>query len=173
MFLLSTPRDGNFTSADYQIMVRSDRWKLVEIYGSDDAPDGREGMLFDLKNDPSEIKNLWDSPDHLQIRSELREALLEWRVETGRIAAGFFSVADNQKPSLQHISPTSRHLTFPFPLLIFSREFSIPTLFARRCCHCSADFAAPAQASSQGSCRVQFADVSGKISGAPHPPHPY
>lgn len=85
------PRDGNFTTADYQVMVRSDRWKLVEIYGSDDIEDGREGMLFDLENDPREVENLWSDPGHATVRNELREALLEWRIETGSAASKTFA----------------------------------------------------------------------------------
>jgi arylsulfatase A-like enzyme len=85
------PRDGNFTTADYQIMVRSDRWKLVEIYGSDDAEGGNEGMLFDLENDPREVVNLWSDPEHFEVRTELREVLLQWRIETGSCASKTFA----------------------------------------------------------------------------------
>ena len=85
------PRDGNFTTADYQIMVRSDCWKLVEIYGSDDAEGGNEGMLFDLENDPREVVNLWSDPEHFEVRTELREVLLQWRIETGSCASKTFA----------------------------------------------------------------------------------
>jgi arylsulfatase A-like enzyme len=85
------PRDGNFTGADYQVMVRSERWKLVEIYGSDGVEGGREGMLFDLEADPLEKRNLWADPDHAATREELREELLAWRVETGSVASKTFS----------------------------------------------------------------------------------
>lgn len=85
------PRDGNFTTADYQVMVRSERWKLVEIYGSDEVEGGREGMLFDLENDPAEKENLWGSPDHHRIREDLRDALLTWRIGTGSGASKTFA----------------------------------------------------------------------------------
>lgn len=85
------PRDGNFTTADYQVMVRSEKWKLVEIYGSDGVEGGREGMLFDLGNDPMELRNLYGDEDHAAIRTGLREALLEWRIRTGGEASGVFA----------------------------------------------------------------------------------
>jgi arylsulfatase A-like enzyme len=85
------PRDGNFTTADYQVMVRSERWKLVEIYGSDGVDGGREGLLFDLENDPFELINLWGDTDHANIREELREELLSWRVESGHEASKTFA----------------------------------------------------------------------------------
>lgn len=85
------PRDGNFTTADYQVMVRSERWKLVEIYGSDEVEGGREGMLFDLESDPGECQNLWGDPAFATKREELREALLAWRIETGSDASKTFA----------------------------------------------------------------------------------
>ncbi|MEM1443650.1 MAG: sulfatase-like hydrolase/transferase [Verrucomicrobiota bacterium] len=85
------PRDGNFTTADYQVMVRSERWKLVEIYESDGVEGGREGLLIDLAEDPREMKNLYESSDHAEVREELREALLQWRVDTGRNASKTFA----------------------------------------------------------------------------------
>ncbi len=85
------PRDGNFTTADYQVMVRSKRWKLVEIYGSDDVEGGREAMLFDLENDPMELTNLWSGAGHSEIREKLRDQLLSWRVESGREASKTFA----------------------------------------------------------------------------------
>jgi arylsulfatase A-like enzyme len=85
------PRDGNFTTADYQVMVRSQRWKLVEIYGSDGVDGGREGLLFDLENDPLELTNLWSDADYADIREELRDELLSWRVESGQKASKTFA----------------------------------------------------------------------------------
>ena len=89
MVFAEHPRDGNFTTADYQVMARSKEWKLVEIYGSDQIEGGREGMLFNLTDDPPEENNLYTSPDHKTIRTELREALLDWRIETGKSAGQF------------------------------------------------------------------------------------
>ena len=72
-------------------MVRSKRWKLVEIYGSDDVEGGREAMLFDLENDPMELTNLWSGAGYSEIREKLRDQLLSWRVESGREASKTFA----------------------------------------------------------------------------------
>ena len=34
------------------------------------------GELYDIVNDPNETQNLWDSPDHQQIRADLSERLI-------------------------------------------------------------------------------------------------
>ena len=76
------PRDGNFTTADFQTMVRSKDWKLVHIIGSDAIDGGTEGQLFDLKNDPGEQTNLWGNPAHEEKKRELMDVLLEWRLRS-------------------------------------------------------------------------------------------
>ncbi|MCB1230558.1 MAG: sulfatase-like hydrolase/transferase [Verrucomicrobiae bacterium] len=83
------PRDGNFTTADYQVMVRTPDWKLVRIDGSDALDGGTEGLLFDLSNDPGEQRNLWNDPDAVAMKAELMERLLAWRLETGRQSAAW------------------------------------------------------------------------------------
>ncbi|MFT5469853.1 MAG: arylsulfatase [Verrucomicrobiales bacterium] len=85
------PRDGNFTTADFQCMVRSRDWKLVYILGSDALDGENEGMLFDLRADPGEQTNLWNDPDHAATRQQLLEVLLEWRLRTGVEAASWAS----------------------------------------------------------------------------------
>ena len=76
-------RDGNFTTADYQVMVRTADWKLVHIIGSDALDGGSEGQLFDLNADPGEQANLWGDPDHAAVKQALMEKLLEWRLRSG------------------------------------------------------------------------------------------
>lgn len=49
-------------------MLRTSRWKLTEY--ADDI-----GELYDLENDPNEIKNLYADSEHLKIRSELQQRL--------------------------------------------------------------------------------------------------
>lgn len=58
-------------------MVRNQDWKLVHFL---DEP---WGQLFDLKNDPQEIRNLWDDPDHIDKKRELLAVLREWRIRSG------------------------------------------------------------------------------------------
>jgi hypothetical protein len=39
--------------------------------------------LYDLKNDPYEVKNLANDPDHRKRLSKMRKALTQWQWETG------------------------------------------------------------------------------------------
>lgn len=45
--------------------LRDEDWRIT-MYGGEDW-----GELYDLRNDPNETHNLWDSPDHQEIRAEL------------------------------------------------------------------------------------------------------
>jgi arylsulfatase A-like enzyme len=69
--------DTNLTGTRMESMVRSERWKLVHFLGED------AGQLFDLENDPKELRNLWDDPDHAETKREMREVLFNWRLESG------------------------------------------------------------------------------------------
>jgi arylsulfatase A-like enzyme len=60
-------------------MVRDERWKLYEFH-----VDGqRHTLLFDLKNDPEELKNLADDPSHAEIRVKLEQQLAAERAAFG------------------------------------------------------------------------------------------
>ena len=39
------------------------RWKLIKFYGRD-VPDGEQWELYDLENDPSEMKNIYSNPEY-------------------------------------------------------------------------------------------------------------
>ena len=54
----------------------TDRYRLTAYSGQ------TYGELFDLQEDPQELRNLWDEPDHRAIRDELRLALLDKIMET-------------------------------------------------------------------------------------------
>jgi arylsulfatase A-like enzyme len=70
-------RDGILQSTEFMTMVRTDDYKLVHFVDYD------EGQLFDLNEDPEETENLWDDPEYQDVKRELRNTLLEWRIETG------------------------------------------------------------------------------------------
>ena len=67
-------RDGNLTETDFMTMIRTENWKLVHFL---DEP---FGQLFDLKNDPTEVNNLWESPEHESKKQDLLALLREWRI---------------------------------------------------------------------------------------------
>jgi arylsulfatase len=70
-------RDGILQTTDMMTMVRTREWKLVHFL---DEP---FGQLFDLVDDPDEIRNLWDDPACAEKKQELLNLMLEWRVRSG------------------------------------------------------------------------------------------
>lgn len=68
--------DVNLTGSSLITMARSKRYKLVHYQGQD------YGQLFDLEEDPRESRNLWESPDHLGVKQELFEVLMNWHIDS-------------------------------------------------------------------------------------------
>lgn len=62
---------------DRQRMVRKGDFKLI-VY-----PKGGTVFLFDLKNDPAELDNLADRPEHASTLAELKTELVKLQIETG------------------------------------------------------------------------------------------
>ncbi len=69
--------DGILTGCKYMTMVRDHDWKLVHFL---DQPDGQ---LFDLKDDPNELQNLWDDDSASKQKQRLLAELREWRIRSG------------------------------------------------------------------------------------------
>ena len=38
------------------------------------------GELYDLQNDPGEIRNLWQSSGHTEMKQRLLEVIRDWRI---------------------------------------------------------------------------------------------
>ncbi|MGY8768183.1 MAG: sulfatase family protein [Pirellulales bacterium] len=70
-------KDGILTGTQFMTMVRNYDWKLVHFL---DEP---WGQLFDLKNDPTEVVNLWESAEHQAKKQELLDELREFRIRSG------------------------------------------------------------------------------------------
>jgi len=70
-------RDGILQGTEFMTMVRDEDWKLVHFV---DSPDGQ---LFDLSDDPDEVKNLWVDPQYSEKKSELLGVLRDWRISSG------------------------------------------------------------------------------------------
>jgi arylsulfatase len=69
-------RDHIQTGAEYVVMRRDARWKLVYYLGE------KHGELYDLVTDPGERSNLWTIPEHAGKRDLMIRDLLEWSVRT-------------------------------------------------------------------------------------------
>lgn len=74
-------RDGILTGCEFMTMVRSHDWKLVHFLGKEED---QPGQLFDLRNDPDEVQNLWDSTDkqHQERKQHLLNVLRDWRMRS-------------------------------------------------------------------------------------------
>ncbi len=68
------PRDGILQTTDFMTMVRSRDWKLVHFLGES------FGQLFDLVQDPDEVRNLWNEPSAETEKQKLIKVLLEWHI---------------------------------------------------------------------------------------------
>ena len=69
------PTDGVY-EGPFMTMVRSERYKLVHFVGEE------YGQLFDLQADPGEVRNRWDAPGLAEVKGDLLQALLNWRIES-------------------------------------------------------------------------------------------
>ena len=67
------PWEANpFSLAGRFRMIRSHNWKYVENKGD-------ISELYDLKNDPNELTNLWGNTDYIEIQDSLQKALNKWK----------------------------------------------------------------------------------------------
>lgn len=58
-------------------MLRHGRHKLVVHHGAPASGRDRTGELYDLEDDPLELKNLWDAPSYREHRMALQETLID------------------------------------------------------------------------------------------------
>lgn len=79
--------------AQLRIGMRTDRYRIDYTY----MKDGRkmpveDGNLFDMKNDPGELYNLWNDPDFLATKSDLAKRMDQWFQEIDKPAILFKTV---------------------------------------------------------------------------------
>ena len=84
-------RDHIQTGAEYIVMRRDARWKVVCYLGAAD------GELYDLQEDPGELVNLWDAPPHRERRASMVREVLEWSVRS--------MIASRQPPAAKPQQP--------------------------------------------------------------------
>ena len=56
--------------------IRTRDWKCVYY------PGNHEGELYNLKEDPGELTNLWHLPEYAQLKNELSLRILDWCIQT-------------------------------------------------------------------------------------------
>lgn len=69
-------RDMVLQKTELMTMVRDERFKLVEFI------DHEDGQLFDLREDPHEMANLWDDPGFRDRRDRLSRVISRWRAQS-------------------------------------------------------------------------------------------
>lgn len=69
-------RDNILTDVEFMTMIRTKDWKLVHFLN---AP---YGQLFDLKQDPLENHNLWNSNSHQSIKQDMLNKMFNWRMQS-------------------------------------------------------------------------------------------
>ncbi|HWC88766.1 MAG TPA: sulfatase/phosphatase domain-containing protein, partial [Pirellulales bacterium] len=63
--------------ADSQRMIRTEQWKLIRYLKA-----GRE-QLFNLADDPDELNDVSDVPEHAELIARLRKDLATWLKDHG------------------------------------------------------------------------------------------
>jgi len=85
--------DRILSGTTFMTMIRSARWKLVHF------ADSTEGQLFDLEDDPTELKNLWDRTETHAIKTELIARILDWRIAGSLVTQRWPQMAMSLSPS--------------------------------------------------------------------------
>ena len=57
--------------------IRTARYKLIHYYPHERRPDMDQWELFDLQNDPHEMKSVYDRPEHAELVKELKQRLYD------------------------------------------------------------------------------------------------
>lgn len=70
--------ERNFPQTPTVHGIRTDRYKYMHYYGIWDIDE-----LYDLQQDPNEMNNLIDSPEHQALIQELNKRVFDWLQETG------------------------------------------------------------------------------------------
>ncbi|ARN57100.1 sulfatase [Sedimentisphaera salicampi] len=71
--------DGQYPDPPIHItMIRETRYKLIAYLNPRGSEEPFEGQIFDMHKDPHELNNLWDSPEHIEIKLRLISKLAGW-----------------------------------------------------------------------------------------------
>jgi arylsulfatase len=77
------PREFVFCEDNYEVMMRGRDHKIVYYIGQE------YGELYDLRQDPHELHNLWSSESHEALRTQLQLLLLQWLAQSNYWTAGY------------------------------------------------------------------------------------
>ena len=77
------PRDYVYCEDNYQIMIRSKTHKMVYYIGQ------KNGELYDLESDPTELWNRWSDDKYREIKTTMKEQLMEWLAASNYWHSGY------------------------------------------------------------------------------------
>jgi len=84
--------------------IRKGPWRMVyyprELF-AEESPDRPVGELYNIKEDPWEMNNLFYDPEHQKKIRELRADLMDWLTTTTRVATGWPPIPSDD-PHLEH-----------------------------------------------------------------------
>ncbi|MHC4540327.1 MAG: sulfatase/phosphatase domain-containing protein, partial [Planctomycetota bacterium] len=69
--------EANYPQTPTTLGVRTDRYKFIHYHGVWDTDE-----LYDIKNDPDEMHNLIDKPEHAALIEQLRTRMYDWLERT-------------------------------------------------------------------------------------------
>lgn len=69
-------------------MIRHRHWKLTLYHGGPQRGWVVEGLLYDMEKDPGETTNLFDVPEHREVRQSLTERSLNWFLQQQVMTGG-------------------------------------------------------------------------------------
>jgi arylsulfatase A-like enzyme len=78
------PDAAVFCEDNYEIMVRTDRYKLFHYTFQED-----DGELYDLDQDPDELYNRFHNPDYGEVKAEMLAILRDWLAQSTYRTAGY------------------------------------------------------------------------------------
>ncbi len=75
-------KDAVFAELPQWIMLRTEDWKIgygyTERVDDTNTPKEHDGILFDVKHDPDESRNLFNDPDHRDVVSQLMQHIVDF-----------------------------------------------------------------------------------------------
>lgn len=93
-------QDEAFVEIRNDVTIVNDDWKFTVVIGDWQATDRpiRTGELFDRKNDPDEMVNLYDHPEYADVQAELTQRLVEFSPRLAPLIAPSPTVAPLPQP---------------------------------------------------------------------------
>ena len=76
-------RNYVFCEDNYLVMIRSKAYKMVYYIAQE------YGELYDLTQDPHELRNMWNNPEFQAVKCHLKNDLLDWLAKSNYFNAGY------------------------------------------------------------------------------------